>query len=91
MIPNGPHNDWPWPFRYIPRKWTAIASSHPPKKLFGPASGNIDIPQPGSWVLAFPPYFAVTTKNHWHTRLGIRYDYNDQYYELISFTVKRLA
>lgn len=93
MIPPGPHTDWPWPFSRIPRRWTAIESAHPPIKLLGtaPANANLDIPPLGRWVITWPPYIAVLTLSHWHARLGIRYDYNGKYYQLIAFTIKRIV
>jgi len=30
MIPAGNHTDLIWPLSLIPRKWTAVESTHPP-------------------------------------------------------------
>ena len=29
------HDDWPWPFSYIPRRWTGLCLAMPPKKVSG--------------------------------------------------------
>lgn len=97
MIPNGRHDDWPWPFSYIPRRWTAFDSDIPPVKLCGTETDpHLDIPEQGKWVIAgvgeikLPLYFALTTNSGWHFRIGIRYDFLDRYYTFPSFTIKKL-
>ncbi len=99
MIPAGRHNDWWWPFSLIPRRWTAFNSDIPPVKIAGTerAQDHVDIPERGKWILAgvgnlkIPVYFAVTTKAGWHFRIGLfRYDYIDGYYQIFTFTIKRL-
>jgi hypothetical protein len=56
-----------------------------------PIDHHIDIPMEGSWVSAWPWFFAWFSKNRFLIRLGMRYDYNDHYYNFdISFKhVKR--
>jgi hypothetical protein len=90
-ILNERHSDWPLFFAAIPRAWTAWISDRPPVRLLGTerVEDHLDIPEPGKWVLAFPPYAAVTLRNGWHARIGLRYDYVDGYYQP-SFTIKRL-
>jgi hypothetical protein len=90
-VPSGPHTDWPWPFRFIPRKWTAVPSTTPPKQLAGNTTGNLDVPKPGEWTVAWPPYVAYTSPSGLHFRLGARFDYNDAYYQIPAFTVKRIG
>ncbi len=97
MIPAGRHDDWIWPFRYIPRSWTAFRSDISPVKIAGTAAGHLDIPERGRWVLAgveklkIPVYFAITTSTGLHFRIGLfRYDYVDRYYELFPLSLKRL-
>ncbi len=93
MIPEGPHRDWPWPLSYIPRRWTAWESTKLPVKLLGTVGEDehLDIPKPGKWVLAWPLYFAITTKNLFHFRVGLaRYDFVDHYYQIGTITLKRL-
>jgi len=34
-LQNRPHEDWTFPFKYIPRAWTSFKLSQPPKLLFG--------------------------------------------------------
>ncbi len=94
MIPAGRHTDWPWPLSLIPRRWTARESGRLPVKLLGtvPRDAHLDIPRPGQWVLAWPLYFAITTENGVHFRIGIaRYDYVDHYYQLGTLAWKRLS
>lgn len=91
-IPTGNHNDWLPGFQWIPRSWTAVESDTPPEKIAGTATGNLDIPKPGEWVLAWPLYLAITLKNGWHFRIGAaRYDYVDHYYQVGTLSVKKLV
>jgi hypothetical protein len=90
MIPKGKHTDWVWPLSYIPRRWTAWSSTNEPRKIIGSATGHLDIPPRGTWVLAWPPYFAVTLPNGAHFRLGFRHDYQDHYYTFVPLTLKKL-
>lgn len=98
-IPSGNHSDWPWPFSYIPRNWTAFNSTIPPIKIAGTETDeHLDIPERGKWVIAgferrrIPVYFAMTTLSGWHFRIGLlRYDYVDHYYTGPTFTLKRLS
>ncbi len=90
MIPAGPHNDWPWPFRYIPRRWTAWNSEKPPTRLLGSATGHLDITPTGTWALTWPPYLTLRTRKGWHFRIGIRYDYTDHYYTITFPTIKKI-
>jgi len=94
-IPEGNHNDWLWPFSYIPRKWTAIESEEPPTKIFGNTNGNLDVPKPGQWTLSSSPYgpmFAWTSVSGWHFRIGTaRYDYVDRYYQFPTLALKKIT
>jgi hypothetical protein len=90
MVPSGNHTDWPWPFSLIPRRWNAVPSEHEPVQLLGTASGHLDIPDRGTWTIAWPIYVALTSRKGWHFRFGIRYDYIDRYYTFPSFTIKKL-
>jgi hypothetical protein len=84
-IPEGNHDDWRWPFNKIPRSLTAIESEYYPKKLLGNATGFLDVPNPGTWVLAWPPHWAYTTKDGDINRISIaRFDYTDYYYQIGS-------
>lgn len=92
MIPTGRHDDWPWPFKYIPRSWTAWSSPNAPRKLLGnaPSSEHLDITPPGTWALAWPLYLTFRTKGGWHFRSGFRYDYVNQYYTFVPITIKKI-
>lgn len=81
------HADWPWGFRWVPRRWFAWLGA-PPKKLIGNAEGHLDITAPGTWALCWPAFFTARTPGGWHARAGLRFDYNDLYYQL-SATVKK--
>lgn len=91
------HDDWIWPFSYIPRKWTAIVSDEKPTAVA--TSKGLDkvddIPNPGEWALTkskFGLNFAATSENGWHFRIGtFRYDYVDGYYTFPTFTIKKLS
>lgn len=89
-IPSGKHNDWIWPFSLIPRGFNAVASENEPVKLLGNATGHLDVPPKGTWVLAWPLYFALRTKSGWHFRFGIRYDYVDRYYTFPAIALKKI-
>jgi len=62
--------------------------------------GPHPLPDPGEWELAFVqekkhwpiyiPYFAITTKNGWHFRLGCRWDHVDHYFTFVSLAAKKL-
>jgi hypothetical protein len=66
------------------------------KGLRGPEA----IPARGQWQLSFVqvrerlpfflPYFAITTKNGWHWRIGCRWDQSDGYYSFPSGAIKKL-
>ena len=104
MIPAGNHTDLIWPLSLIPRKWTAVESTHPPigvtlehsstalgwqLTLYGT---TIDVPDHGTATLALSRYgFMVSVNSHgWLFRIGtFRYDYVDQYYEFPTLTLKR--
>lgn len=52
-----PHDDWPWPFKYIPRRLNAWVSNAPYIALPGTterAEDNLDIPERGKRVIAVP-------------------------------------
>lgn len=83
------HNDWPWPFSYIPREWTTFPGV-PPTLLLGNADpdGHLDITPPGTWALTNPLYLTFQTKNFWYFGFGVRYDYNSKDYHFPRFTIK---
>jgi hypothetical protein len=95
-IPPGRHTDFIWPFKYIPRAWTAHASCHPPKTLIGAdndADGD-DVPDPGHGVLQFSwkygPMFSYQTKKKFLVRIGTcRYDFVDHYYDCPTLRFNR--
>lgn len=90
------HDDWVWPFSYIPRSWTAVKSDTPPTELAKSDDLNKapDVPNPGAWAVTTSQYginFAATTDSGWHFRIGtFRYDYVDKYYTFPTFTIKKL-
>ena len=96
---NRPHEDFPWPFSYIPRAWTAFSWGEP-KKICGnqrPYGGVMKPIGPrGTWQISrFPdgPWFALyaafTTNGGVHYRIGARYDDVDNYVEWPSLARKR--
>jgi hypothetical protein len=89
------HWDWPWPFKYIPRGWTAFKWGKP-KMIWGNQeevrAGDAPAPigEPKSWQVSrfpdapgplkyLPLYLAFTLKNGRHVRLGARWDDVDDY------------
>lgn len=78
------HNDYLWPMSYIPRSWTAWISNKPPRQLLGsnPPDHHTDIPLDGTWSLAWPLHFAITLKSGLFFHMGLRFDYNDSYYNI---------
>jgi len=96
-IPSGRHTDYfLWPFKLIPRAWTAHASCKPPKTLIGKDSDldGDDVPDPGKRVLQFSwrygPMFSFQTKSHILFRIGsCRYDFVDHYYDCPTFRLNR--
>ena len=81
-LQNAKHDDWIWPFSYVPRAWTSYCGSDP---------GYKPIPEPGQQVShLWPPYYAITTENRWHFRIGARWDDVDHYYQFPSLVVKRV-
>lgn len=97
------HNDWPWPFCYIPRAWTSYKLMQPPKVILGyqvidwtmyPPNGKKG-PNPcqrhkWSWYLSWPLYFTITFPNKWYMRAGCRWDDNDFYFTIPSFDFKKV-
>ena len=81
------HEDWIWPFKYIPRRWNAyLGGSRPwPKRLLGNNTRTAtqdgvvinleDVPAPGTWTFCFPWYFAIQSQGGWFFRIGFRKDY----------------
>ena len=81
------HDDWPWGFRWVPRRLTAFLNGPSPrrkypKQLFGTnkriftgdPSGKIieqDVPDPGTWCVSWPPAFSLLTKKGTLFRLAI--------------------
>jgi len=95
MLPTGTHTDWPWPLSLVPRRWNAREMEEPPRALAGTSRFPDDIPEAGTWVLLwtpYGPYFALTTRDCLHFRLGFaRPDLVDRYYSLFTLALKRLA
>jgi hypothetical protein len=97
------HDDWLWPFKYIPRSWTAFCGD-PPRKLFGnqettavAVGGRLffyckPVPQPGEWHINWPPYVAFTTKSRWSFRVGARWNdaAGEAYYSFPAFRIWKL-
>lgn len=90
------HDDWIWPFSYIPRRWTAVESEVEPT-LVASSPGldkPDDIPNPGNWALMKSKYglnFSAVSESGWLFSIGtFRYDYVDRYYQLPRFTIKKL-
>lgn len=88
------HWDWPWPFRCIPRKWTAFDWGSPKKVLGNQKSEKDGAPLPigekRSWQFSRYPnaplgwkwaawYVSLTLKNGRHFRIGARWDDVDGY------------
>lgn len=89
------HDDWPWPFKYIPRAWSAFCGQGPVWKQ-GKNYEPKPIPQPGyrsaHWKDlngSFRPYWSVTFKNGWHIRQGFRWDDVDLYYNFVVISMGR--
>ncbi len=79
------HEDWPWPFSLIPRDWTAFCGPAPSDPNYKP------VPSPGKTSsTVWPPYFATTTQDGWHFRIGARWDDVDKYYEFPSFKIGKI-
>jgi len=100
------HDDWPWLFRWVPRRWTSFCGD-PPRKLFGnqPVVAVVGtkfpgqvflyckpVPQPGQWHVNWPPYVAFTTKGRWSFRLGARWNdaQGEAYFSFPTFKIWRL-
>lgn len=60
------HNDWPWPFKWVPRRWTAVLWG-PPKMKWGNQKKRRKtvemtywspkpIGEPNSWQISTYPY-----------------------------------
>lgn len=83
------HDDWPWPFKYIPRSITTF-SGKPPRLIAGTAdpNGHLDITAPGTWALCWPPYFTARSQSGWYVGVGDRWDYNTNDYHFPRFTIK---
>ena len=92
------HNDWIFPFCYIPRSWTSFKLFQPPKVIIGykVLDWNKDAPNPcqrhsWSWYISIPLYFTVTFGNSgFYMRIGCRYDDIDKYYTVPSFALKKI-
>lgn len=92
-LKNKRHDDWLWPFKYIPRAWNAHCGEGPLWDIGGGYQPK-PVPEPGyrsrhTWDRngASRPYSARTFKNGFHIRRGYRWDDVDHYYNwvLISF------
>ncbi len=91
------HDDWPPPLNQIPRWANAFCGSEP---VWGEGSARNEIPAPGQETYYLVdmdghrrPYYARTTENCWHFRVGFRRDGPDGYYNFIPpqlFTFKRV-
>lgn len=100
-----PHEDYPMAFRWIPRWLTAFSWGRPslmvgnqdnayegsPKPIGERGSFQIsrypDLPPPLCWL---PLYFAFTTHDGLHMRLGARWDDIDAYTQFPSIAWKRV-
>ena len=82
------HTDWPEPFSWVPRKWTAWLGD-PPVKIAGNEDEVKPIPDAGKWILESPFYIAGQSKDGLYARTGLRWDDVDHYYNLSLFTVKK--
>jgi len=69
-----------------PRSWSAFFGD-PLRELLGNVRPLQPIPQQGHWELTWPLYFAVTSSDGWHFRIGFRWDDVDGYYDL-SVSIK---
>jgi hypothetical protein len=98
-LQNRLHEDFPWPFSFIPRAWTAFDWGTP-TKIKGTQRPYGGVMKPigpkGTWQLSkfldgpwFAYYFAFTTKGGTHWRIGARYDDVDHYTEWPSIARKR--
>lgn len=104
MRPTGVHTDWPWPFNKISRRLTS-ADGFPPQMRWGNSVLTYDptyrtlypkpIPRRGEWWIGgprkWPLYIAVTHRNGWHFRIGVRWDDLGFYYTWPSFTYKKIV
>lgn len=97
------HDDYPAVFRWMPRSWTSFGWGRPrllvgnqntwyegaPKPVGEKGTFQIsrypDLPPPLCWL---PLYFAVTTPNGVHLRLGARWDDVDAYVQFPSIAWK---
>lgn len=97
------HDDYPAVFRWMPRSWTSFGWGRPqllvgnqntwyegaPKPVGEKGTFQIsrypDLPPPLCWL---PLYFAVTTPNGIHLRLGARWDDVDAYVQFPSIAWK---
>jgi len=92
------HDDWFFPFCYIPRAWTSYKLFQPPKVLIGSGTyiytnGGVDPCQRKAWAwyLSIPLYFTITFgKTGWYMRIGCRWDSQDRYYTIPSFALKKI-
>lgn len=102
-IKNGKHTDYPWPLKWVPRRWTSFCWPVP-KKLAGnqiltiykAKDGSVfaapkPIPRPGEWQFSRPFYVAFTTKSRWSFRLGARWDDVDFYTTFPAFKIWRIS
>ena len=89
---DGRHDDWPWIFKYIPRRWSAFTAGRgEPKQILGnnPEWHNQDIPAKGTWCVSWPLHFVARSQENLTLAFGVRYDYNGRFYTL-RFTLKRV-
>lgn len=99
------HWDWPWPFKLIPRGWTAFKWGIP-EKVFGnqplESVGGKDCIKPigpaGTWQISCYPdgpfwawYLAFTLKSGRHFRIGARWDDVDSYVEFPSVATRKFT
>ena len=86
------HDDWPWPFKYLPRSINAFCGMGP-RWWIGEGYQSKPIPDPGFRSAhridlngESRPYSAITYKNGYHTRCGYRWDDVDGYYNYVVFS-----
>jgi hypothetical protein len=87
------HDDYGiWPFNRIPRWFDAFLpepKGTQPLQLAGtnPLTHHQDVPEFGTWCLSWPFCFAWRLDNGLTYRMGLRYDYVDDYW-VLDWTLK---
>jgi hypothetical protein len=100
------HNDWIFPFCYIPRGWTAFKLFQPPiillayncdeiqeyngKAGFHPIQKTLN-GKFCSWHINFPFYFCISLKFNFFFMIGCRWDAVDFYYNFPTIAWGRIG